>query len=337
MSTEDLYRLLRTSHVQAQGIVDTVADPMLVLDEALRVQTASLSFYETFKVDRYDTVGRYIYELGNGQWDIPELRHLLSRVIPRSAAVINYEVQHEFPELGQRTMLLTARTLRHPDNTGRTLLLSIADATDRLRREAAKDTLFSELRHRIKNLLAVTQSLARQTATEGRSAEEYRDAFLGRFGALVEAQEIAFSEHAEGDLAALVKRLLAPYMTDPETVAVDAGSAVPIPSTMAMSLGLVVHELATNALKYGALSRADGHVRIGWDLEDDDRLLRIKWIESGGPPARQPVKLGYGTQLIKSAITHSLSGQVELAYDDDGLKVEIAVPFGGASRELTTA
>src|SRR3712207_4547617 len=131
MNVEDLYRLLRTSHIQAQGIVDTVADPMLVLDESLRVLSASRSFIETFKVDRYETVGQLVYELGNGQWDIPELRLLLSQVLPKSTAVINYEVEHDFPGLGRRTMLLTARTLFHPDNASHSLLLSIVDATDR--------------------------------------------------------------------------------------------------------------------------------------------------------------------------------------------------------------
>jgi hypothetical protein len=74
MNTEDLYRLLRTGHVQAQGIVDTIADPLLVLDGSLCVQSASRSFFETFKVDRYETIGKHIYELGDGQWNIPALR-----------------------------------------------------------------------------------------------------------------------------------------------------------------------------------------------------------------------------------------------------------------------
>jgi len=142
MNVEDLYRLLRTGHVQAQAIVDTVPDPMLVLDENLCVLTASRSFFQTFKVDRYETIGQPVYELGNGQWDIPDLRLLLSRVIPRSAAVINFEVEHDFPDLGRRTMLLTARALFHSDNTSRSLLLSIVDVTESHRREAAKDMLF---------------------------------------------------------------------------------------------------------------------------------------------------------------------------------------------------
>src|SRR5690242_1481526 len=93
MNTEDLYRLLRIGHVQAQGIVDTVADPLLVLDESLCIQNASRSFFQTFKVDRDETIGQRIYDLGNGQWNIPELRRLLTDVIPKASAVIDYEVE----------------------------------------------------------------------------------------------------------------------------------------------------------------------------------------------------------------------------------------------------
>src|SRR5690606_11302041 len=90
MNMEDLYRLLRSGHVQAQGIVDTISDPLLVLDSNLCVLAASRSFFETFKVDRYETIGHPIYELGDRQWDIPELRRLLEDVIPKATALIDY-------------------------------------------------------------------------------------------------------------------------------------------------------------------------------------------------------------------------------------------------------
>jgi hypothetical protein len=200
MSTDDLYRLLRTSHAQAQGIVDTVDDPLLVLNENLRVLNANRSFLEKFKVDRDDTIGRLVYELGNGQWDIPDLRLLLVQVIPKATAIIDYRVEQDFPVLGRRTLLVTARTLFRPDDSSRSLLLSIVDATESVRRDAAKDLLFGELRHRMKNLFAVVQSIARQTTTVGRSADEYRDAFLGRFSALMQAEDSLMEEQQEAAL-----------------------------------------------------------------------------------------------------------------------------------------
>lgn len=331
MNVEDLYRLLRTDHVQAQGVVDTVADPLLVLDEGLRIQSASRAFYETFKVDRYETIGQPLYELGNGQWDIPELRRLLVEVIPKASAVINYEVAHDFPDLGRRTMLVTARTLHHPDKASRSMLVSIVDATDRYRRDAARDLLFGELRHRMKNMLAVARSIANQTATEGRSAEEYRDAFLGRFSALVEAQDLAFSEQKETGLAALIERLLAPYTARPEAVVTEPGTNVHLNPHTLMSLSLVLHEMATNAAKYGALSVSGGQVRIGWQVEEDGSRLRLNWTESGGPPVTPPATTGFGTQLIQSSTTYSLGGQVEQNYARDGLQAQIVIPLAGSS------
>jgi two-component sensor histidine kinase len=331
MNMEDLDRLLRTGHVQAQGIVDTVPDPLLELDGSLCVQNASRSFFETFKVDRYETIGQHIYELGNGQWDIPDLRMLLMEVIPKSTAVINYKVEHDFPGLGRRTMLLTARALSHPDNAARSLLLSIVDATDSHRRDAVKDMLLDELRHRMKNLLAMAQSIARQTTTEGRSAEEYRDAFLGRFGVLVEAQNLAFVEQDKTDLAALIERIFAPYRANAEAVVIEPGAAVELGPRPLLSLSLVLHELATNAAKYGALSVPSGRVRVRWQIEEANGSLRLRWVESGGPPVASPAKTGYGTKLIRAATTYSLGGQVEQKYAAGGLEAEIVIPLGSAS------
>jgi two-component sensor histidine kinase len=332
MNLEDLYRLLRNGHVQAQGIFDTVADPLLVLDENLCVQSASRAFFATFKVGRDETIGQHLYELGNRQWDIPELRHLLEDVIPKSTAVVDYEVQHQFPGVGQRTMLVSARRLFHPDNNSRTLLLSIVDATKRREREAEKDLLVGELRHRMKNLLGLVQAIARQTSVQGRSGEEYRDAFLGRFNALVQAHEVAFSEDDEMGLKELVERTLEPYASDPALVLMAAGPAVPLVAGQVMSLSLILHELATNAVKYGALSAPSGQVRVRWEVEGASaRRLRLVWQETGGPPAAAPNSLGFGTKLIEFAARHELGGQVELNYTSAGLEAEIVAPLGSVS------
>lgn len=327
MNVDDLYRVLRTGHIQAQGIVDTVPNPMLVLDESLRVQNASRSFFETFKVDRHETIGRLVYELGDGQWDIPDLRMLLQQVLPKSTAVVDFEVEHEFPRIGRRTMLLTARTLSHPDNAGLSLLLSMVDATDTVRRDNAKDMLFGELRHRIKNLLGVTRSIARQTTTEGRSAIEYRDAFLGRFNALVEAQDIAFGDRKLAGIQELIERVLDPYAGDQNAVEIQPGTDVELDPRMIQALSLVLHELATNAAKYGALSHPSGKVTVNWRVEEAEQRLRLTWRESGGPPVVAPETTGYGTRLIQSTATYTLGGEVELKYAAGGLEADIVVPL----------
>src|SRR5690242_19363760 len=96
----------------AQNIVDTVREPLLILDEALRIRSANRAFYHTFKVLPSETEDHLIYELGNGQWDIPALRTLLEEIIPTNSVFNDYELEHDFPYIGRKTMLLNARELR---------------------------------------------------------------------------------------------------------------------------------------------------------------------------------------------------------------------------------
>jgi two-component sensor histidine kinase len=191
--------------------------------------------------------------------------------------------------------------------------------------------LFGELRHRMKNVLAVARSLARQTSTEGRTAVEYRDDFLGRFSALVEAQDLAFSEQNEGNLATLIGRVLAPYTANPNAVVIEPGVNVELSSPKIISLSLVLHEMGTNAAKYGALSEPGGQVRVSWRVDDANNELHLKWSESGGPAVNPPLTTGYGTQLIQSAVSYSLGGRVEQNYAATGLEGEIVIPLGTAS------
>ncbi|WP_018236853.1 sensor histidine kinase [Ensifer sp. BR816] len=332
MNLEDLYRLLRNGHVQAQGIIDTVPDPLLVLDENLRIRSASRAFFTTFKVDRDDTIGQHVYELGNRQWDIPELRRLLEEVIPKSTAVIDFEVHHDFPSIGRRTMLVSAHRLFHPDNNSRTLVLSIVDATKRVQREAEKDVLLGELRHRMKNLLGLVQAIARQTTADGRSGAEYRDAFIGRFNALVQAHDTAYSQTVETDLREVVEQALAPYSEGSTGFLIESGPAVPLAPKQIMSLSLILHELATNAIKYGALSTPTGQIHVRWEVEEASApSLRLMWQESGGPTVEPPASSGFGSQLIEFAVSRELGGRVELNYAPAGLLVEIVAPLGSVS------
>ena len=327
MNLEDLYRLLRTEHVQAQSIVDTVREPLLVLDRELCVVAASRSFFETFKVERDETVGRPLYELGNGQRDIPDLRRLLEEVIPRSRAVEGYEVEHDFPDLGRRTMLLSARQLFRRDNNSATLLLAVEDVTERRRTEHERELRFGELRHRVKNLLAMVRALARRTGAEGRSGEQYRDAFLGRLEAFAVAHELAFAAEGGADLAMLVGRTLEPYAGERAAVEVAAGPAVTLAAAKVQALALVLHELATNAVKHGALSTPEGRVGVGWAVEETDgvRRLRLRWRERGGPRVAPPASHGFGTLLIERAAARELGGPAELTFAPEGLGAGITV------------
>ena len=124
---------LRKALVYAQSIVDTVREPMLVLDAALHIQTASRAFFRTFGVSREETEGQFIYDLGNGQWNIPALRTLLEDVLKKTEEFHDFEVIHDFPSLGRRVMLLNARKIWTEENDSELVLLAIEDSTERKR------------------------------------------------------------------------------------------------------------------------------------------------------------------------------------------------------------
>src|SRR5687767_15698272 len=120
----------------ALDIVDTVREPLLILDTTLRVRFANRAFYQTFQVSSEETEGRLIYELGNGQWDIPDLRTLLEDVVPKSSVFNDFELEHTFPVIGRRVMLLNARKLQ-AGHHGELLVLAMEDVTPRKRAEEA--------------------------------------------------------------------------------------------------------------------------------------------------------------------------------------------------------
>jgi PAS domain S-box-containing protein len=139
LDTEPTERETRAREAQAfaESIVDTVREPLLVLDQSLRVITANRSFRHTFRVSPEETQGTLIYELGNGQWDIPELRRLLEEILPGHTHFDDFEVRHGFPDIGHKVMLLNARKLYRPANNTTMLLLAIEDITERRRAEEA--------------------------------------------------------------------------------------------------------------------------------------------------------------------------------------------------------
>ena len=130
---DELEASLRETLAYTESIVDTVREPLIVLDGALRVRTASRAFYDTFGVSRERTEGQFIYDLGNGQWNIPALRTLLEEVLPRETSMKDFEVEHDFPSLGVRVMLLNASKLRRKGNHSELILLAVEDITERKR------------------------------------------------------------------------------------------------------------------------------------------------------------------------------------------------------------
>ena len=200
----------------AQGIVDTVREPVLVLDKDLRVIAASRSFYSAFKVSPADTKGRLLYTLGDGQWDIPKLRVLLEKIIPEKGVMEGYEVEHEFPGLGLRTMWLNARQVFYEGGANTTILLGMEDVTERRILEIEKDdllrqkdTLLEELQHRIANSLQIIASMILMKARVVQS-EETRFHLQDTHKRVLSIAAVQKQLHAS---AAIGSTEVAPYLT----------------------------------------------------------------------------------------------------------------------------
>jgi signal transduction histidine kinase/DNA-binding response OmpR family regulator len=152
-------QLLDQIEAYAQDVVDTVREPLLILDSSLRVHSASRAFYQTFHVSSEETENRLIYELGNGQWDIPDLRTLLEDIVPTSSVFNDFELEHDFPTIGRRVMLLNARKLRQGSHA-ELVVLAMEDVTERRRAEAevAKAKEAAETANRTKSLFLANMS-----------------------------------------------------------------------------------------------------------------------------------------------------------------------------------
>ena len=233
-------------------------DALLILGGSTWWRSANETFYTTFKVDPAATEGRLVYELGNGQWDIPRLRELLEKVLPGNDAFDDFVVEHDFEEIGRRVMVLNARKIDHLE----LILLAIEDVTERLCAERERELLIRELSHRVKNVFAVVQALATQTDGRMRSVEAYREAFLGRLRAMARTHGMVLDADWRGtELGALVGHAVEAYRADrPQVVAIE-GEPIPLTPAQSLALSLVLHELGTNAAKFGALSNHEGHVR----------------------------------------------------------------------------
>jgi two-component sensor histidine kinase len=324
----------------AQSIVDTVREPVVVLDKGLRVIAASRSFYSAFKVSPEDTQGRLLYALGDGQWDIPKLRVLLDKIIPEHGVMEDYEVEHEFPNLGYRTMRLNARQAFYEGGAETTVLLGIEDVTERhiLERQKdellrQKDILLDEIQHRIANSLQIIAGIILMKAKRVGS-EETRLLLQDTHDRVISIATVQQQLNASGIIGPIE---MLPYLTRlgdalassmigddrPVTLKV-VGTAGSLSSRQAESLGLITTELVMNALKHAFPSEdMKGRINIAYDVDGTNWKLSVADNGIGKPDGvfAQP-KTGLGTGII-NALAHELNAKVETLSGSDGTIVSI--------------
>jgi two-component system CheB/CheR fusion protein len=189
--------------------------------------------------------------------------------------------------------------------------------------------LVDELNHRVKNTLAVVQSIASQTLNDASTMKDARKAFESRLLNMATAHDVLTRENWNGaDLVDIITDTVKPHAGGDNRFHIR-GPQVRLSPSAALAIAMAMHELGTNAAKYGALPTKSGHIEIVWHLrgEGEDRRISLTWTESGGPAVVEPTRKGFGSRLIERALARELSGKVNIAYDACGVVCAIDAPM----------
>jgi PAS domain S-box-containing protein len=284
-----------------QSIVDTIRDPLVVLETDMTVVTASKAFLTMFGITQAEARGRRVSELGQHQWDVPALRHVLDKVLPENKPFENFEIEDTFPVLGRRVFNLNARKITQPGNHAHRMLLVFEDITDRKQRERDALTLTNEVSHRIKNNLQIIVGLiAYEVRSTPKPCVQGYVSMQTRIGAIAQLYDlISHSSRGgavavEGYLKEIAKSISASLLGKASRIRIDVeAESMEIDPESAVPFGLLVNELATNAIKH-AFPSGTGRVTmsartLGADVEltvaDDG--IGIPKIEAAKAPEKR--------------------------------------------------
>ena len=272
--------------------------------------------------------------------DLPGVAARLQALARRpDGAVLELELRVRHPDGGYRWILDRGAVFeRDADGRIAKTLNAAIDIDERKRAEERRILLINELNHRVKNTLAAVQSIARQTLRTSRPPEQTVELFTARLVALSAAHNVLTRENWQGaGLRELVDGALEPFAVLGERIRVS-GPDVRLTARAALGLAMALHELATNAAKYGSLSSDVGRVDLSWRIADARSPVRleIEWRESGGPPVTRPAQGGFGTRLLTQGLRTELDGAAELDFAADGLVCRISAPLADVQPAAST-
>ncbi|WP_347360104.1 PAS domain-containing protein [Rhizobium sp. Leaf383] len=270
---------------------------------------------------------------------------LLNAVLPEDKARVHdafrnavenheeYDVEHRcvFPDGRLRWVHIRGLVYYEPDGHASQMSGLSMDITDRKRTEEARAITVRELSHRMKNLMTTVQSVINQTLRQAPDKEAAGKAITSRLQSIGAAQDLLVSGNFAGaDLGRIVRATLDPFWDSyPNRIDID-GPDLQVSSNLVLTLAMALHELATNAIKYGALSNLAGRIRVRWHAMPDAPLNRLKltWEERDGPPVEPPTSRGFGTRMIERVLSNSLGGSAELRFDVTGVVFTMEAPIG---------
>ncbi|HXR87825.1 MAG TPA: chemotaxis protein CheB, partial [Stellaceae bacterium] len=328
---DEAYRINQAQLAQQKRLVDLSRAPIFVWDFDGPIVDWNRGSEELYGFSRAKAIGK--------------LKERLLELEPAAFERMKAELLRDGSWSGERRhktksgreLIVEARLQLETFEGRRLVLESALDVTERKVWEERQRMLLRELSHRVKNTLTVVQAIAHQTMRATASPQDFVERFDGRLAALASTHSWLMQLDWKGaDLAGLVRDQLAPYMGEGlERLRIE-GDTVTLPPDLAMPFGLVLHELATNAAKYGALSRPSGKVELKWSVNSgsDHPALEFIWEERDGPVVRAPGKAGLGTRLIEGAIPNA---QVKREFLPEGLVCRLTVPLVEANGQANGA
>jgi PAS domain S-box-containing protein len=309
-----------------RAMIDGLGPVALLLTPDGAVVNANRAAAAMFGRSEDDIVGRRIEDLLAGSGNAAESERVRAAMAPAGRGEsVRFDVALD-SEDGRQVFDLW---IRRADPAG-DVVASAVDITDRHEAEETQRLLMRELDHRMKNALQVIQAIVRRTAASQDSIAGFESSLLGRLGAMSRAHDLLASERWHGADIREIFRQEAAQLSD-GALDID-GPSIRLNPRAAQSMALVIHELSTNAVKYGSLSLPGGRATARWWVESvrGQRSLVLRWEEHDGPKVRPPKRRGFGSLLIERSIAHELDGTAELDYRESGLVCSITVPLGTA-------
>jgi PAS domain S-box-containing protein len=261
--------------------------------------------------------------------DVERVREEVAATL-RGSGHLDSEYRIKLPDGAIRHVVSLSQLYRDAQGQPERQIGVFDDITEQKRWEEHQRLLIAELNHRVKNTLATVQSIASQTFKGEHQSNGTRQAFEGRLFALAKAHDVLTRENWEGaELGEIVTEAMNPYRRGGAERIQVKGPKVRLEPRAALAIAMALHELATNAAKYGALSVPSGRVSIEWSVtRGKPRHLTLRWEERNGPPVSPPKQMGFGTRLIQRSLALDLGGEVDLTYEPTGLVCVVTAPLG---------
>jgi two-component system CheB/CheR fusion protein len=315
---------LDRAHNDLRSLFDSTQIATVFLDQDLMIRSFTPAMNKLFNLIASDR-GRPLTDIVS-RIDNNELRGEIDKVFRTGESLEKYVTARD----SHTHYLMRIIPYRRVKNEIEGVLVTFIDVTNIKESETRQRILIDELNHRVRNMLTVVCAVARQSASRSDgSKQDFTDAFIGRVQAMSTTYTLVSSEQwSDVEVGLLVGEHLAPYQSDSRPRFSIEGPRILCKPNVAVALGLVFHELATNAAKYGALSAAQGTVSVQWHVEPGTpEKLVLNWREVGGPKITKPTHQGFGTSLIERELQYALHGALRFTFEPDGLQLQMEIPL----------